>query len=109
MVRELGDQRMNKDLISRNALLELAHNHVGGTVDCNDIARFPAVDAEVVRHGRWIPRGGRFRCSECDAKALWSDAGGTGGFSHEWVQVCAKYCHICGAKMDAEVQDVPQD
>lgn len=38
------------DLISRSALLELAHNHVGGTVDCNDIARFPAVDAEVVRH-----------------------------------------------------------
>ena len=38
------------DLISRSALMELAHNHVGGTVDCNDIARFPAVDAEVVLH-----------------------------------------------------------
>ena len=44
---------MNNDLISRSALLELAHNHVGGTVDCNDIARFPAVDAEPVRHGYW--------------------------------------------------------
>ena len=32
------------DLISRNALLEFAHNHVGGTVDCNDIARVPSVD-----------------------------------------------------------------
>ena len=41
------------DLISRAALLEFAHNHVNGTVDCNDIARFPAVDAEPVRHGRW--------------------------------------------------------
>ena len=40
---------MNNDLISRSALLELAHNHVGRTVDCNDIARFPAVDTEVVR------------------------------------------------------------
>ena len=40
----------NNDLISRSALLELAHNHVGGTVDCNDIARFPTIDAvEVVR------------------------------------------------------------
>lgn len=37
-----------KDLISRSALLDLAHNHVGGIVDCNDIARFPAVDAEPV-------------------------------------------------------------
>jgi hypothetical protein len=41
---------MNNDLISRSALLEFAHNHIGGIVDCNDIARFPAVDAvEVVR------------------------------------------------------------
>lgn len=42
---------MNNDLISRSALLEFAHNHVNGTVDCNDIARFPAVDAEPVITG----------------------------------------------------------
>lgn len=36
---------MNNDLISRSALLEFAHNHVNGIVDCNDIARFPSVDA----------------------------------------------------------------
>ena len=129
---------MNKDLISRSALLEFAHNHVGGTVDCNDIARFPSVDAvspgvleqyklerdtaiaqleelgvsfgqkkpdiQVVRHGRWIMRGGYIRCSECDAKTLWKDAGGTSGFSHEYEQVRANYCPNCGAKMDAEVE-----
>ena len=39
------------DLISRAALLEFAHNHVNGTVDCNDIARFQAVDAEPVITG----------------------------------------------------------
>ena len=39
------------DLISRAALLEFAHNHVNGIVDCNDIARFPAVDAEPVITG----------------------------------------------------------
>ena len=39
------------DLINRAALLEFAHNHVNGTVDCNDIARFPAVDAEPVITG----------------------------------------------------------
>lgn len=94
---------MNNDLISRSALLELAHNHVGGTVDCNDIARFPAVDAVVVRHGRWIMRGGYIRCSECDAKTLWKDTGGTGGFSHEYEQVRANYCPNCGAKMDGDV------
>lgn len=95
---------VNNDLISRSALLEFAHNHIGGIVDCNDIARFLAVDAKPVRHGRWIVRGGYIRCSECDAKTLWKDAGGTGGFSHEYEQVCANYCHNCGAKMDAEVE-----
>lgn len=87
------------DLILRSSLLEFAHNHVGGTIDCNDIARFPAVDAEPVRHGRWIMRGGYIRCSECDAKTLWKDAGGTGGFSHEYEQVRANYCPHCGTKM----------
>lgn len=62
----------------------------------------PTVDAEPVRHGRWIMRGGYIRCSECDAKTLWKDTGGTGGFSHEYEQVRSVHCHNCGAKMDAE-------
>ena len=41
---------MENDLISRAALMEFAHNHIGGTIDCNDIARFPAVEAEP----KWI-------------------------------------------------------
>lgn len=85
------------DLISRSALLELAHNHVGGTVDCNDIARFPAVDAEVVRHGEWKERivtdykcypaytyKSGYECSLC---------GRTARTNKE------PYCH-CGARMD---------
>ena len=84
---------MNNDLISKSALLELAHNHVGGTVDCNDIARFPAVDAEVVRHGRWMKiqrPGSKCWCSECKSAAPF-------GAEHN-------YCPNCGAKMDAEVE-----
>ena len=39
-----------KWLIDANALMNLARNHIDGIVDCNDIARFPTVDAvEVVR------------------------------------------------------------
>lgn len=37
-----------KRLIDADALIELARNHVGGMVDCNDIARFPTVDAVVL-------------------------------------------------------------
>ena len=55
-------------------------------------------DAEVV-HGRWIMRGGYFRCSACDAKSLLRNAGGTGGF-REYDQVQSKYCPNCGAMME---------
>lgn len=85
---------MNNDPISRDALLELAHNHVGGTVDCNDIARFPAVDAVEVRHGRWIinKHYGDYECSEC----------GKGNVTvMHFKNNGMHYCPNCGAKMDA--------
>ena len=82
------------DLINRAALLEFAHNHVNGTVDCNDIARFPAVDAEPVRHGHWIaPEDGdrvtACICSICD----WH------GHIMEDDVMGMNYCPNCGAKM----------
>ena len=62
----------------------------------------PAADVAEVRHGKWIMRGGKFRCSECDGKALMQDVGGTGGFSHEFEQVKSDFCPHCGAKMDGK-------
>ena len=55
----------------------------------------PIVDAEPVRHGRWMVDpgdrntgyGGEIVCSEC----------GTGGFSDFW-----DYCPKCGADMRGE-------
>lgn len=75
--------RMNNDLISRSELLEFAHNHVNCTVDCNDIARFPSVDAESVRHGKW-EHG--MRCSFCK----------------QIDTAKPNYCPNCGVKMDAK-------
>ena len=71
------------DLISRSALLEFAHNHVNCTVDCNDIARFPDVDAEHVRHGRWEHGMQCNFCKQVDTAK-------------------PNYCPNCGARMDAE-------
>lgn len=114
----------NNDLISRSALVDefrarkmtdAVPDYDRATVDVKDalyqyaqltkglLFAAPAVDAEVVRHGRWIMRGGYIRCSECDAKTLWKDTGGTGGFSHEYEQVRSVHCHNCGAKMDGDV------
>lgn len=61
-----------------------------------------SADVAPVVHGRWIMRGGKFRCSICDARASWEKEGGTGGWSHEYVQVKSRYCHSCGARMDEE-------
>ena len=82
------------ELIDREKLLEFAHNHIGGVIDCNDIARFPAVDAEPVRRGRWIGCGRYdedgyyniyFICSECGREEPYKEP----------------YCH-CGARMEEE-------
>lgn len=60
----------------------------------------PSADVVEVRHGEWKMRGGLFRCSVCDGKALFQDVGGTGGFSHEYEQVKSSHCPNCLAKMD---------
>ena len=84
------------DMISKTALLEFAHNHIGGMIDCNDIARFPTIEAKPVRHGVWrtfqVPKkwkGATLRCSECNTGTTW-----------RW-----NYCPHCGAKMDKEEND----
>lgn len=85
------------DLISRAALMEYARNHVGHTIDCNDIARFPAVDAEPVRHGRWEYQYNDSICSAC-------------GYVNRAAPITryrndTPYCPHCGAKMDGGAED----
>jgi hypothetical protein len=53
-------------MIDADALMKLARNNINRTVDCNDIARFPTVEAEPIRHGRWISVGlASLKCSKC--------------------------------------------
>lgn len=99
---------MNNDLIFRSKL-EGMHLFVSPgekpdkeTVGWNRaidyvINNAPAVDAEVVRHGRWISENIRKKsylrqCSVCNKIAYFC---GTG---------CSyKYCPNCGTKMDGDV------
>jgi hypothetical protein len=63
-----------------------------------DIDNAPTIDAEPVRHGKWLPlyngeyKGGAywFECSECKAVV-------TGG-----LQSGNRFCKGCGARMDKE-------
>lgn len=62
----------------------------------------PTVDAEPVRHGRWIPNGaGGWHCSECHATDDYAYFKTYGGLTGEQQDL---YCPNCGARMDLEVQ-----
>lgn len=86
---------MNNDLISRSALLEefdwlRMTVGTGSVSDIDDaigrIEKAPAVDAEPVRHGRWIPKTYSISvCSVCEQSH----------FAHveSW-----NFCPNCGAK-----------
>ena len=102
---------MNNDLISRSALLggydvrkvtEYDESGCGleyKAVSVEAIEAAPAVDAEPVRHGRWIPFGhddadeGLYKCSVCEKKQY-------NGFGD--IKEYLKYCPECGAKMDCD-------
>lgn len=92
------------DLISREALIkEMEHGKHPEFYDGQDIANWqmqcienaPAVDAEPVRHGKWIKGDyvcgdNEWKCSVC-GETEWRG-------SADWM----KFCMYCGAKMDLE-------
>lgn len=95
---------MKNDLVSRSALLKkktrmMEYDETGCgvhaiVVRADDIENAPAVDAEPVRHGKWIDKlsdcywPGDKICSECGAE-----------YSFCKVQ---NYCPNCGARMDTK-------
>jgi hypothetical protein len=70
----------------------------------NSVLRFiqqaPTIDAEPVRHGRWIMRGGKRYCSYCNKRACV-----TRDREDFWYTVGTEYCPTCGAIMDGGASD----
>ena len=56
----------------------------------------PKVDAEPVRHGRWIWDDEGYHCSECFFHAY--------GNTLECLDGTYRFCPNCGARMDEEVE-----
>lgn len=98
---------MDNDLISRKALKEFIMQN--GYVYANTLDTFPAVDPH--EHGRWIMRGGKLHCSNCEdlapLKRGWED----GCTTYEYT--ASRYCPNCGVKMDGGengvVDEVPPE
>ena len=92
---------MNNDLISRSAAIEaiekrepflVGDKRVGVDSFKNFLKNRPAVDAEPVRHGRWVKepdRSNHWHCSECGLVV--------GRFHSTY-----GYCYNCGAKMEGD-------
>lgn len=93
---------MENDLISRAALINEMESHIywgDSVIGLLEVAKSaPAVDAEPVRHGRWVyGEDVDIQCSECgrDAMSDWM----------KYTQVYSPYCPWCGAKMAAKEDD----
>ena len=110
-------EQSTSDLISRAALLETMERlyeaiYRWRTIDAyalgkesgfekaiEEVKNTPAVDAEPVRHGRWIEREDHigevyFSCSACSED--WYIPDGTPAENHMF------FCPVCGARMDGE-------
>lgn len=89
---------------------------------CRIIGEVPTIEAEPVRHGRWIERLDgdcefvHHMCSECKADAFFQyiiEADWDENIDGEWYnrgdeitgieEFLTDYCPHCGAKMDSEV------
>ena len=86
-------------LIDGEKLIEYCNNQKVKTIDANDIARFPTIDAAPVKHGKWIENEGfdgdcYYTCSVCHCD--WTTIDGTPTENN------MRYCPECGAKMDLE-------
>jgi hypothetical protein len=95
-------------LIDADALANYANNQIVG-ITANDIMRFPTVDAEPVRHGRWIraeakgypvKRSSIWYCSECGEKIKYNDTLGRYQKTKRTVSQVNPRCRKCGARMD---------
>lgn len=69
--------------------------------DMDFIEDAPTIDAQPVKHGKWIKIDSEsFHCSECDA--------GLSGIcvSEKYISR-EKFCYNCGAKMDGDADETP--
>lgn len=81
------------DLIDRKKLIEECAWTLfdcSEVVDVDDILKFPTIEAEPIKHGKWVQRGTTniYSCSECKFEKVFYGV------------KLPNYCDICGARMD---------
>ena len=112
------------DLISREEAIKMLREKAQGYVvsmfatmtECNitkivamecanELNGLPTVDAEPVRHGKWVPCAGKpciWYCSECGERISYNQACRTYKPTSKPVHEVNRWCRSCGARMDLE-------
>lgn len=84
-----------------NELEGSAEYNKGVTDAFNALFDLPTIEAEPVKHGRWINDKGLYKCSICNNFTI---TGWANCIPIEQMNKTMKYCNNCGAKMD-EVEE----
>lgn len=97
-------------LINANALMALVKKNVPYIYHmlAPVVAITPTIDAEPVRHGRWVKCQGKsniWYCSECGEKINYKQNRRTYNIPKVPVWQKNKRCRNCGAKMDGGKED----
>lgn len=93
-------------LIDADALLETIRN--SDYYDDSQIEDAPTVDAELVRHGKWIERTKVYPALFTDSTYIY-ECSNCGCMDTHGANVEVPYCWHCGAKMDGEKRENETD
>lgn len=93
---KLIDADYVKSKLNKSALGGHLHYYVCGVID-----DAPTIDAEPVKHGRWISKGFWIECSNCKKTLIRDNIEITAVFENG----LPTYCPHCGAKMDGDADD----
>lgn len=85
MTRLIDADAIDKRYVPIAPVIEGDEVHYEWVAFVEDINEQPTIDAEPVRHGKWVIEDGHVCCSEC------------GEISKEY-----NYCPHCGARMDKD-------
>ena len=94
MTQRAAKEKLIKQYCKNRAWCELYGEHCKKE-NCEIYHAIKALDAEPIKHGRWLPSkdGHGCECSEC-------------GTPYGWIEAdTMRYCKRCGAKMDEVKND----
>ena len=83
-------------LIAKAYIMQEPNGFIHSVVTERQIVKCPTIEAEPVKHGRWVDVGYKIRCSLCDRGVF---LGTTDPVAHNYEKENFNYCPNCGAKM----------